>query len=290
MLVGQSAGGATDIVARGLGQKLNEALGQPVVVDNRGGAAGSIAAALVAKAAPDGYTVLIVPGSFTINPSLYKDLPFDPQKDLAAVTLIATAPYMLVVHPSVPAKSVRELIALAKARPKEIVYGSGGIGSSGHLAAELFSTMAGLQLNHVPYKGAGPALVDLLGGQLQLVFGSVVSSLPYHRNGRLRALGVTSAKRMATAQDLPTIAESGVPGYEFTSWFGLLAPAATPKEIVGKLQQAIAAALRTPELSERLTREGSEPVGSPPDQFAAFVKAEIAKWAAVVKKSGMKPE
>ncbi len=290
LLVGQSAGGATDIVARALGQKLNESLGQPVVVDNRGGAAGSIAAALVAKAPPDGYTVLIVPGSFTINPSLYKDLPFDPQKDLAAVTLIATAPYVLVVQPALPVKSLRELLALAKAKPKEIVYGSAGFGSSGHLAAELFSTLAGVQMNHVPYKGAGPALVDLLGGQLQLVFGSVVASLPYQRNGRLSALGVTSAQRLALAPELPTIAEAGLPGYEFTSWFGLLAPVATPRTIVLKLQSAVAAVLRTPGLSERLAREGSEPVGSTPDQFAGFVKAEIAKWAAVVKRSGMRAE
>ena len=290
ILVGQSAGGATDIVARGLGQKLNEALGQPVVIDNRGGAAGSIAAALVAKATPDGYTVLIVPGSFTINPSLYKDLPFDPQKDLTAVTLIATAPYVLMLHPAVPAKSVRELIALIKSKPKEIVYGSGGFGSSGHLAAELFSSMAALQMNHVPYKGAGPALVDLLGGQLQLVFGSVVASLPYHRNGRLRALALTSAQRIAMAPDLPTVAESGLPGYEFSSWFGMLAPAATPTAVIAKLQAATAAALRTPELSERLTREGSEPVGSAPAQFAAMVKADIAKWALVVKRSGMTAE
>ena len=290
ILVGQSAGGATDIVARGLGQKMNEVLGQPVVIDNRGGAAGSIAAALVAKASADGYTVLIVPGSFTINPSLYKNLPFDPQKDLAAVTLIATAPYVLMLHPAVPAKSVRELIALVKARPKEIVYGSGGFGSSGHLAAELFSNMAGLQMNHVPYKGAGPALVDLLGGQLQLVFGSVVSSLPYHRNGRLRALALTSSQRNPMAQDLPTIAESGLPGYEFSSWFGMLAPAATPRPVIARLQTATAAALRTPELNERLLREGSEPVGGPPEQFAAMVKTDIAKWAVVVKQSGMKAE
>jgi tripartite-type tricarboxylate transporter receptor subunit TctC len=290
VLVGQSAGGATDIVARGLAQKLNEALGQPIVVDNRGGAAGSIAAALVAKATADGYTVLIVPGSFAINPSLYPDLSFDPLTDLAAVTLIATAPYVLMLNPAVPAKSVRELIALAKAKPKDLVYGSGGFGSSGHLAAELFSTMAAVQMNHVPYKGAGPALVDLLGGQLQLVFGSVVSSLPYHRSGRLRALALTSGRRMSMAPELPTIAESGLAGYEFTSWFGMLAPAATPKTIIAKLQMAIAAALRAPDLRERYTREGSEPVGGPPAQFAAHLKTEIARWAAVIKGGGMKVE
>lgn len=290
VLVGQSAGGATDIVARGLAQKLNEALGQPMVVDNRGGAAGSIAAALVAKATPDGYTVLIVPGSYAINPSLYRDLPFDPLKDLAAVTLIATAPYVLMLNPAVAAKSVRELVALAKAKPKELVYGSGGFGSSGHLAAELFSMMSAVQMNHVPYKGAGPALVDLLGGQLQLVFGSVVSSLPYHRSGRLRALALTSGQRMSMAPELPTIAESGLAGYEFTSWFGMLAPAATPKTIIAKLQIAVAAALRTPDLRERYTREGSEPVGGAPAQFETHLKTEIARWATVIKGGGMKVE
>jgi tripartite-type tricarboxylate transporter receptor subunit TctC len=289
-LVGQSAGGATDIVARGLGQKLTDAFGQTIVVDNRGGAAGSIAAALVAKAAPDGYTILIVPGSYAINPSLYRDLQFDPLKDLAAVTLIATGPYVLMVHPSLPAKSARELIALAKAKPKELVYGSGGFGSSGHLAAELFSNLASVQMNHVPYKGAGPALVDLLGGQLQVVFGSVVSSLPYNRSGRLRALAVTSGQRIAMVPELPTIAESGLPGYEFNSWFGMLAPGATPRAIVTKLQTATATALRTPDLRERFTREGSEPVGSTPEQFAAYLQTEIARWEKVIKGGGMKVE
>jgi hypothetical protein len=289
-LVGQSAGGATDIVARGIAQKLNDALGQAMVVDNRGGAAGSIAAALVAKATPDGYTALVVPGSYAINPSLYRDLPFDPLKDLAAVTLIATGPYVLMLNPAVPAKSARELIALAKAKPKELVYGSGGFGSSGHLAAELFSNLAGVQMNHVPYKGAGPALVDLLGGQLQLVFGSVVSSLPYNRSGRLRALAVTSSQRISMVPELPTIAESGLPGYEFTSWFGMLAPGATPRPVILKLQLATAAALRTPDLRERFTREGSEPVGSSPEQFAAHLQREIARWEKVIKGGGMKVE
>ena len=289
-LVGQSAGGATDIVARGIAQKLNDALGHAMVVDNRGGAAGSIAAALVAKATPDGYTALVVPGSYAINPSLYRDLPFDPLKDLAAVTLIATGPYVLMLNPAVPAKSARELIALAKAKPKELVYGSGGFGSSGHLAAELFSNLAGVQMNHVPYKGAGPALVDLLGGQLQLVFGSVVSSLPYNRSGRLRALAVTSSQRISMVPELPTIAESGLPGYEFTSWFGMLAPGATPRPVILKLQLATAAALRTPDLRERFTREGSEPVGSSPEQFAAHLQREIARWEKVIKGGGMKVE
>lgn len=290
IFVGQSAGGATDIVARGLGQKLNEAFGQPVVIDNRGGAAGSIAAAQVAKSPADGYTILIVPGSYAINPSLYRDLQFDPLKDLAAVTRIATGPYVLMTHPSLPVKTARELIALARSRPKELVYGSGGFGSSGHLAAELFSNLAGVQMNHVPYKGAGPALVDLLGGQLQLVFGSVVSSLPYHRSGRLRAVAVTSGQRIGMVPDIPTINESGLPGYEFNSWFGMLAPGATPKEVIAKLQTTVSAALRNPELRERFTREGSEPDGGPPEQFAIYLQSEIARWAKVIKSGGMKVE
>ena len=290
ILVGQSPGGATDLVARALAHKLSESLAQTIVVDNRSGAAGSIAAALVAKSAPDGYTALIVPSSYTINPSLYRQLPFNPAKDLAPVTLIASAPYILMVHPSLPARTVQELIALAKARPKDLVYGSGGVGSSGHLAVELFCTMAGIQLTHVPYKGAGPALVDLLGGQLQLIFASVVSGLPYTRNGKLRALAITATKRLAVAPELPTIAESGVPGYEFSSWFGMLLPAGTPPAIVAKLQAETAKALKQPDLSERLAREGSEPVASTPQQFAVFLKAEMTKWAGVAKSSGMQPE
>ena len=290
ILVGQSPGGATDIVARALAQKLAESLGQSVVVDNRSGAAGSIAAALVAKSAPDGYTALIAPGSYTMNPSLYRQLPFDPVKDLAPVTLIASAPYILMVHPSLPARTVPELIALAKARPKELVYGSGGVGSSGHLAVELFNTMAGITLTHVPYKGAGPALVDLLGGQLQLIFASVVSGLPHSRNGKLRALAITAAKRLAVAPELPTIAEAALPGYEFSSWFGLLVPAGTPRTVVARLQAETAKAVKLPDLNERLAREGSEAVANAPEQFAAYLKTEMTKWADVVRRSGMQPE
>lgn len=288
--VGQSAGGATDIVARSLAQKLSESMGQPVVVDNRGGAAGSIAAALVAKAPPDGYTLGIAPSSYTINPSLYRSLPFDPTKDLVGVTLIASAPYIQLVHPSLPAKTTKELIALAKSRPKEIVYGSGGFGSSGHLAVELFVGMAGITLTHVPYKGAGPALVDLLGGQLQMVFASVVSGLPYTRTGKLRALAVTATKRLTVAPELPTIAESALPGYEFSSWFGMLVAAGTPPAIINKLQAETLKAIKAPDFAERLAREGSEGVASSPEQFAVVIKAEMAKWADVVKRSGMQPE
>lgn len=290
ILVGQSPGGATDLVARALAQKLSESLAQTIVVDNRSGAAGSIAAALAAKSTPDGYTALIVPGSYTINPSLYRQLPFDPARDLAPVTLIASAPYILMVHPSLPARTVQELIALAKARPKDLIYGSGGVGSSGHLAVELFCSMAGILLTHVPYKGAGPALVDLLGGQVQLIFASVVSGLAYTRSGKLRALAITATKRLTVAPELPTIAESALPGYEFSSWFGMLLPAGTPPAIVAKLQAETAKALKLPDLSERLAREGSEPVASTPEQFAVYLKAEMTKWACVVKSSGMQPE
>lgn len=290
IFVGQSAGGATDIVARALAQKLSESLGLSFVVDNRGGAAGSIAAAQVAKSPPDGYTLLICPSSYTINPSLYRQLPFDPAKDLAPVTLIASAPYIMLVHPSLPAKSVRELIALAKARPKELIYGSGGVGSSGHLAIELFSGMAGITLTHVPYKGAGPALIDVVGGQLQMIFASVVSGLPLTRTGKLRPLAITAAKRLAVTPELPTIAEAALPGYEFSSWFGMLVAAGTPPAIVAKLQAETAKAVKAPDFSERLAREGSEGVANSSDQFAAVIKSEMAKWADVVKRSGMQPE
>ena len=211
VLVGQAPGGAVDILSRSLAQKLTDSMGYPVVVDNRSGAAGSIAAALVATAAPDGYTVLFVSSSYAINPSLYQKLPYDPNKDLHAVTLIASSPFLLLVHPSVPVHSVRELIALAKAKPKTLNYGSGGIGSSGHLAAVLFSNSAGVEFTHVPYKGAGPALIDTISGQVQLVFSSIVSGMPYAASGKLNALGITTAKRSSAIPELPTVAESGLP-------------------------------------------------------------------------------
>jgi tripartite-type tricarboxylate transporter receptor subunit TctC len=288
VIVGQAPGGATDIVARALAVKLGEALGQSVVIDNRAGAAGSIGSAIVAKSAPDGYTALIASSTYTINPSLYKNLPFDPIRDLQPVTLIASSPFLLLVHPSVPAKTTKELIALAKVKP--LTYGSGGVGSSGHLAAELLSSMAGITLTHVPYKGAGPALIDTLGGQVNLILSSIVSGMPYAKSGRLRALAITTRVRSPALPELPTIAESALPDYDFSSWYGLLVPTGTPKQIVGRLYTETARALRTPELQQRLSSEGCEPVGNTPEQFAAYLKLEMARWAKVTKASGMHAE
>ena len=288
VIIGQAPGGATDIVARALAQKLTDALGQTVVIDNRAGAAGSIASALAANAAPDGYTALIVSSTYTINPSLYKKLPFDPVKDLQPVTLIASSPFLLMVHPSIPAKTARELIALAKTRP--LTFGSGGIGSSGHLAAELFSSMAGIQMTHVPYKGAGPALIDTLGGQVNLILSSIVSGMPYARSGRLRALAITTRTRSATLPELPTIAESALPGYDFSSWYALMLPAGTSRQIISRLYAETAKALKLPDLQQRLTNEGCEAVGSTPDELAAYLKLEMTRWAKVVKASGMQAE
>jgi tripartite-type tricarboxylate transporter receptor subunit TctC len=288
VIVGQAPGGATDIVARALAAKLGEAFGQSVVIDNRAGAAGSIGSAIVAKSAPDGYTALIVSSTYTINPSLYKNLPFDPVKDLQPVTLIASSPFLLMVHPSVPAKTTKDLIALAKVKP--LTYGSGGVGSSGHLAAELFSSMAGIALTHVPYKGAGPALIDALGGQVNLILSSIVSAMPHAKSGKLRALAITTRVRSGALPDLPTIAESALPGYDFSSWYGLLVPAGTSKPIVGKLFTQTTQALRMPDLQARLSGEGCEPVGNTPEQFAAYLKLETARWAKVAKASGMRAE
>ena len=288
IVVGQAPGGATDIVARSLAVKLTEALGQSVVIDNRSGAAGSIGSAIVAKSAPDGYTALIVSSTYTINPSLYRKLPFDPIKDLQPVTLIASSPFLLMVHPSIPAKTTKDLIALAKTKP--LIYGSGGIGSSGHLAAELFSSMAGVEFTHVPYKGAGPALIDTLGGQVNLILSSIVSGMPFAKSGKLRALAITTRARSSAMPDLPTIAESALPGYDFSSWYGLMVPTGTSKQIAGRLYTETAKALRTPDLQQRLSNEGCEPVGNTPGQFAAYIVQEMARWAKVVKASGMQAE
>jgi tripartite-type tricarboxylate transporter receptor subunit TctC len=288
VIIGQAPGGATDIVARALAQKLTDALGQTVIIDNRAGAAGSIASALAANAAPDGYTALIVSSTYTINPSLYKKLPFDPVKDLQPVTLIASSPFLLLVHPSIPARTVRELIALAKTR--SLTFGSGGIGSSGHLAAELFSSMAGIQMTHVPYKGAGPALIDALGGQVNLILSSIVSSMPYAKSGRLRALAITTRTRSATLPELPTIAESALPGYDFSSWYALMVPTGTARQIIARLHAETVKALQLPDLQQRLTSEGCEAVGNTPDELAAYLKVEMIRWAKVAKASGMQAE
>jgi tripartite-type tricarboxylate transporter receptor subunit TctC len=289
-LVGQSPGGATDVVARAVSQKMTENIGQSVVVDNRTGASGSIAATMVAKATPDGYNILIVSSSFSINPSLYKNLPFDPLKDFSTITLIAEAPFLLVVHPSMPAKTVGELIAAAKARPDTLSFGSGGVGSSGQMAGELFKYLAGVKLTHVPYKGAGPALIDVIGGQISMTFGSVISSLGHVRAGKLKALGVTGAKRARSMPDLPTIAEAGVKGYATTTWYGALAPANTRPAIVQKLNAEIKKTLSAPEVGEHMAKDGAEPVGNTPLQFREFLAAEMAKWRELVRNANVRVE
>jgi tripartite-type tricarboxylate transporter receptor subunit TctC len=289
-VVGQAPGGATDIVARLVAAKMPETLGQNVVVENRTGAAGSIGAATVAKSPPDGYTVLVVSSSYSINPSLYSNLPFDPQKDLVPVSLLAEAPFLLVVHPSVPAKSVKDLIALAKAKPDTLTYGSGGNGSSGHLAGALFENQAGIKLSHVPYKGAGQALIDVVSGQITFMFASVLSSTPHVKQQRLRVLGVTGVKRSSALPDVPTISEAGVRGYATSTWYGLLVPAGTRPAVIERLAGAANKAVNAPDLRAKMLADGAEPEGSTPAEFQKHLAAEMAKWRKVVKTAGVKVE
>jgi tripartite-type tricarboxylate transporter receptor subunit TctC len=275
--------GVNDILARLVAQKLTDSLGQQIVVDNRPGASGIIGTDIVAKAQPDGYTMLIMSVSFASNPSLYKKLPYDTEKDLAPVTLISSGPLVLVVHPSVPAKSVKELIAYAKTNPGKLNFGSGGPGSTPHFAGELLKLMAGIDMVHVPYKGGAPALADLVGGQIQLILESVPGTLPLIRAEKLRGLAVTSKIRSALAPDLPTLDEAGVQGYEIAGWNGIFVPAKTPAPIIQKLYSEIAMALAQPEVKERLATMGVQAVGNTPAEFAVFIKAETAKWAKLVK-------
>jgi tripartite-type tricarboxylate transporter receptor subunit TctC len=291
MIVPFTAGGTTDILARTIGQKLSESLHQPVIVENRPGAGGNIGADAVAKAKPDGYTILMgTIGTQAINTSLYSKMPYDSARDFAPVTLVAIVPNVLMVHPSVPAKNVKELIALAKAKPGQLNFASSSTGGSPHLSGEMFKQMTGVDIVHVPYKGSAPAITDLLGGQVTLMFDNLPSGLPQVKAGKLRALGVTSARRSPAAPDIPTIAESGVPGYEVDSWFGILAPAGTPAEIVNKLNAEIVRILKLPDVNERLAEQGAQPVGDTPQHFAEHIRKETAKWAKVVKASGAKAD
>jgi tripartite-type tricarboxylate transporter receptor subunit TctC len=284
-------GGSNDILGRLMAARLGETLGQQVVPDNRPGAGGSIGAELAAKAAPDGYTLLIGHiGTLAVNPTLYRKLGYNPVTDFQPISLIAKVPNIMVVHPSLPVKNVKDLIALAKAKPGALVYGSGGSGGAGHLATEYFKLMAKVDLVHVPYKGTGPALIDLLAGQTQLVFAGVPGIATHVRAGKLRALGVSTASRLAVFPELPTIAEAGVPGYEATQWYGILAPAGTPRVVVEKLNREIVSGLKSKQLHERLVADGSEPFSSTPDEFASFIKAEIARWAPVIKTAGIRAE
>ena len=284
-------GGTTDILARIIGQKLSVALGQPVMIENKPGAGGNIGSDAVAKAKPDGYTILgCTISSHAINPSVYAKMPYDAVKDFAPITLIASAPSVLVVHPSLPARTLAEFTALAKTGPGRINYASNGNGSSAQLAAVLYESMAGVRMVHVPYKGLAPALVDLLAGEVQAMFSSVVAIVPNIKAGRLRALAVTGKRRAALLPEVPTLDESGVPGYEAGSWYGILAPAGTPQAIVVKLHEAIARALAQPEVRERLVSEGAEVIGSTPEAFAAHITAELARMGKLIRDAGIRME
>jgi len=279
-------GGGNDTVARLVSDGVTAELGQPVVVENRPGAGGVVGAEAVARAPADGYTLFLGGvGSHAINPNLHAHLSYDPIRDFAPITLVASAPLVLVVHPSVLAKSVRELVALAKAQPGHLNYASNGNGSSSHLAAVMFDSMTGADMVHVPYKGLSPALTDLLSGQVQLMFSSVVAILPHVKAGKLRALAVSSPARMALLPDLPTIAESGVPGYESSSWYGILAPAGTPPEVVKRLNAALVKVIAQPAFRDALAREGAEPVGNSPEAFGAFIKAEKERLGDVIRQA-----
>ncbi|MDP2708258.1 MAG: tripartite tricarboxylate transporter substrate binding protein [Burkholderiales bacterium] len=287
LIVGFAPGGGTDTTARAMSQKLTDALGQQVVVDNRPGAAGNIAAELVSKATPDGYTLLMgTIAALSINPSLYSKLPFDPIKDFAPITQAVDSTNILSLHPSVPAGSVKELIALAKTKP--LNFGSSGVGGTGHLAGELFNTMAGVKMTHVPYKGGGPAMIDLVGGQVQLVFATAASAVPQIKGGRIKGIAVTTAKRSALMPNLPTISEAGLPGFDANNWYGVLAPAKTPRPIIMRLNSEITKVLAMPDVKNFLFNQGLDPAPGTPEKFGAYIKSETAKWAKVVKASGAK--
>ena len=283
------AGGTTDILGRIVAQKLSERLGQQFIIDNRGGAGGNIGADIVAKSAPDGYTLLVgTVGTNAINAGLYAKMPYDTARDFVPIGLIAAVPNVLVVHPSLPARSVKELIELLKTKPGEINFASSGNGTSIHLSGELFKTMAGVSMNHIPYKGSAQALTDLIGGQVQLMFDNLPSSMPHIKAGKLRALAVTSLKRSPALPDLPTIAEAALPGYDASSWFALFAPTGTPKAIVVKLNSELNAILQLADVREKFAAQGAEATEFSPEQFAAFTQAELTKWARVVRESGAK--
>ena len=282
-----SAGGTTDILARLVGQYLTTELGQPVVVDNKAGAGGNIGGALAAKAPADGYTLFMgTVGTHAINAALYKKMPFDHVKDFAPLSRVANVPNLLVAHPSQPFKTVPEMIAYAKANPGKINFGSPGNGASPHLSGELFKSMAKVELTHIPYKGSAPAVSDLLGNQIAIMFDNMPSVIPHVRSGKLRAIAISTAKRSPELPDVPTIAEAGVPGYEAVSWFGLFAPAATPKPVLDKLSAALSKVLANPEVQKKISAQGGETVNETPAQFAAFIRSETTKWGKVVKESG----
>jgi tripartite-type tricarboxylate transporter receptor subunit TctC len=285
LMVPFAPGGTTDIVARPIAQALSQEFGQSFVVDNRAGAGGTLAAGIAARAAPDGYTLFVATVAHTMATSLYKSLPYDFERDFVPITVLASVPNILVVNPSVPAKSVQELIAYAKANPGKLAYGSAGNGSTEHLSAELFKAMAGVDMVHVPYKGGAPMMTDLISGQIQLAIETSGSAAPHIQSGSVRALAVTTAARSPAFPGVPTLAESGLKGYNVTTWYAILAPKGTPSDIVNKVYNAVVKVLKTPDMKQRLEQFGADPGGMPPEQFAVFIKSETAKWAKVVKES-----
>jgi tripartite-type tricarboxylate transporter receptor subunit TctC len=284
-------GGTTDILARLIGQRLTEALRQPVLIDNRPGANGALGTEMVAKSAPDGHTIVMgYLGSFAIGPNLYSKLPYDPVRDFAPITVVASTTQAIVMHPSLPVRSTRELIALAKRQPGQIGYASAGIGAPSHLAGELFKMMAGVDLVHVPYKGSGAAMNDLLGGHVAISFGGLAAAMPHVKAQRLRVLAVAGAARSPAMPQVPTVAESGLPGYDVSSWFGLLAPAGTPREAITRLHDEVVKILKTAEVKERLAADGAEVVANRPDEFSAYIKSELTKWGGVIKAARVRAE
>jgi len=281
-------GAANDTLARAVGQKLSERWQRPVIIDNRGGAGGVLGTAIAAKAAPDGYTIVLVPATHAINVSLYSKPPFDAVKDFAPISLIATGAYMLVANPSLQAKSVKELISLAKSRPGQLTYGSAGTGNATHLVGELMGSMAGIKMTHVPYKGVGPALAEVMGGQVNMMFGSISATNPQAKAGKVLALAVTGIKRSSAAPNVPTLDESGLKGFDAVGWWGVLAPAKTPPVIVRRINAEIETITQNPEMRQWLQNQGFEPAGGSPEQFARFIRDEIVKWGALVKASGAK--
>ena len=289
LIVPFAAGGSSDTLARTLGQALSESFGQQVVVDNRPGAGGNIGMELAAKASPDGYTVVLADvANLAISPTLYAKLPYDPVRDYSPVNMPATSPNVMLVHPSLPATTLKELLTLAKEKPRKITYASAGVGQVGHLTGEMLNQLAGVEMVHVPYKGSSQAVIDLVGGHIQVMFSAFSSTLPHIKAGRLRALAVTSRTRSAAVPDVPTIAESGFPGFEAVTWYSVVAPARTPRDAIERLNGEILQALGAAQVKERLSVLGFEIVGSPPDVLAAYIKSEIVKWAPVVKASGAK--
>jgi tripartite-type tricarboxylate transporter receptor subunit TctC len=288
LIVPTSPGGGTDFSARAIAPKLGEHLGQPVVVENRAGGGTIIGNELVARAAPNGHTLLMGISSLTSIPYLYPKVPYDVVRDLAPVSQVVTVPHLLVAHPSVPVRTVKELIAFARSRPGQINFGAGSAGSNPHLAMELFNYTTGLKMVHVPFKGQGPALSDLLGGHTSLMMANLLSALPHAKSGRLRAFGVTSARRASVAPAIPTIAEAGVPGFDVVQWFGVFAPANTPAEIIAKLHAAVARTVQDPAVKLHFVNDGAEPIGSTPEQFAAVIRADLRKWEKVIRDAGIK--